>query len=107
MIPPTTQLDAAVPPAARSEVSAGHSAVPPAVKGSYFSADLAEKDNRPRKTRTLLSLCVNQIGDRRALCLCVFLVQDRIVFSPAYVIATSAQTRETQQNSATLNPCQS
>lgn len=59
------QLDAAAPPAARSEVSAAHSAV--AAKASYFSADLTVQDSRPRKTRTLLSLCINQIGEFRAL----------------------------------------
>lgn len=59
------QLGAAAPPSARSEGSAAHSAV--AVKGSYFSADLTEKEKRPRKTRTLLSLCINQIGEFCAL----------------------------------------
>ncbi|CAM9600913.1 unnamed protein product [Ectocarpus fasciculatus] len=51
------EIAAAAPPAIRSENLAGQVA---AATSNYFSADWTE--TRPRKTCTLLSLCIRQIG---------------------------------------------
>ncbi|CAM9091776.1 unnamed protein product [Scytosiphon promiscuus] len=51
------ELDAAAPPRNRSEVSEQPAAAP---KSNYFSNNLAE--SRPRRTRSLMALCVSQIG---------------------------------------------
>lgn len=82
------QLDAAATPVARSERSAAHSAAV-AVKGSYFSADLTEKDSRPRKARTLLSLCINQIGESFAHGLCCEVEPARVSFPFGLCMSTT------------------
>lgn len=55
-----SQIDAAALPAVCSENLAGKVVAAPS---NYFSADWTE--TRPRKTCTLLSLCIRQIGEFR------------------------------------------